>query len=196
VLVSLSLEIINVSFSHMHSRSLGHGTNNMAELCAIGDAVVFLLDRGVRGRVYIFTDNRLAMQVALGRVTPVWAGFVSGRVQANMGRLAALCDVNLIWVPGHADVAGNELADRLAKLGSAGVTGVWQSVAEIPTTPPPDPGSANSSVGPARAQCQMCTKVLRALTEDQPGSGRPKRKRVRQRQTGRHSYSPIPLLKM
>ena len=179
----------NVSFFHMHSRSLGHGTNNMAELCAIDDAIAFLLDREVGDLVYIFTDNRLAMQVALGRVTPVWAAVVSGRVQRNVGRLAEFCEVHLIWVPGHADVAGNELADRLAKLGSAGITGVWQSVAEIPTSPPPDPGSANSSAGPARAPCQMCTKVLRALTAGEPGSGRPKRKRVQQRRTGQHSYN-------
>ena len=52
-----------------------------------------------------------------------------------VSRLRTLTEVFLRWVPAHADVEGNEVADTLAKRGAKGTT------SRAPPDPPPPPHS-------------------------------------------------------
>ena len=170
----------NAIFSHLSARSLGHGTNNAAELEAIRDATSFLAREGGSDPTYIFTDNRLAMRVAMGRVTPDWAAQLSRAIQANIIALAAHRKVYFLWVPGHADVAGNDVADRLAKLGSSGVSGSWDSLTELPTQPGPHDAAELDVKSTRGSGCSMCADVIgRACARAgpvKPASRRAKRK--------------------
>ena len=150
----------NTTFYHLSARSLGLGTNNAAELEAIRDATSFLAqDRG-SDPIYIFTDNRLAMHVAMGRVTPDWAAQLSRAIQANIIALAAHRKVYFLWVPGHADVAGNDVADRLAKLGSSGVSGSWGSLTELPPQSGPHVAAELDVKLTRGSGCSMCEGVI------------------------------------
>ena len=152
------------SFVLLGSRSLGPNTNNVAELCAIQDATEHLLDDPDDSPIFIFTDNRLAMSVSLGRVTPSWALATARKIRSNIDELSIRRRVNLFWVPGHADIPGNELADKLAKLGSAGVTGSWLSPEEIPTEQDPPPVEGHNASHRSGA-CEKCSANITNLLD-------------------------------
>ena len=63
-------------------------------------------------------------------------------VQLELRRLRGLVTVTLLWVPGHADIPGNETADILAKRGAKGVTSdrpiKANSFPDLPPPPPPE----------------------------------------------------------
>ena len=79
----------NELFRHLGSRSLGRSTNNAAELEAIKDATALMLGEPNVGPIYIFSDNRLAIRVAMGRAHPEWAAEVSKSICENITALSA-----------------------------------------------------------------------------------------------------------
>lgn len=90
-------------------RYLGHGTNNIAELAAIGVAAEALAgsDRPVR----IHTDS----SYSIGVLTKGWKAKANQALIADIKvSLAKLSDVELIYVKGHAGIPLNERADELA----------------------------------------------------------------------------------
>ena len=98
------------------SRALGEGTNNIAELTAIGMAMEILREEGVPrdAPIALFTDS----SYAIGVLAKGW------KAKANVGLIAALKRelvqwerMKLHWVAGHAGVKENERADVLAGLG-------------------------------------------------------------------------------
>jgi ribonuclease HI len=91
------------------SQYLGQGTNNIAELTAILEAVQALPD--VARPVRIHTDS----QYAIGVLSKGWKAKANQELVAKVKlALSALKDVELIYVPGHSGVLLNERADALA----------------------------------------------------------------------------------
>ena len=60
--------------------------------------------------------------MSTGRTRPAWCDQQARAIHDNLIHIARTNRVHFFWVPGHAEVEGNELADRLAKRGAAGFT--------------------------------------------------------------------------
>ena len=134
----------NPTCSEYHySIDIGHSTNNVAELVGIEKACSYLLSTFSGSltcpKVHIYIDNQYAIRMANS----------TGRARANRRQVKltkdALASLRLItsvtrhWVPGHASIPGNELADRLAKRGAKGTTSHDPLSLEekAPSIPPP-----------------------------------------------------------
>jgi len=108
------------------SKSLGPGTNNIAELTGVLmaiehlEAAGWLPERGAR----ILTDSTYG----IGVLQTGWKAKANQElVRAIKRRLAAHAGVRLAKVAGHAGIYGNEEADRLANQGVDGLSVVeWQ----------------------------------------------------------------------
>ena len=172
----------SMPFHYLRSRSLGACvTNNAAELAAILDATEHILGLEGVDPVYLFVDNRLAIQISTGRCTPDWAAGVSAAIRQNLGTISTTRRVYFLWVPGHAGVEGNEVADKLAKLGSAGISAVYDRVEAVSEVAPPDV-PAVAIAGEHKGGCAACLKVLATL-------GKPSRKRRRRKPRSHHAPS-------
>ncbi|MCB9677285.1 MAG: reverse transcriptase-like protein [Alphaproteobacteria bacterium] len=109
------------------SKSLGRGTNNIAELTAI-DIALDLLDEAdlpADAPVVVFSDS----DYANGVLTKGWKAKKNTELILGLrAKLKARPGVDLQWVAGHVGVEGNERADRLANAGVAGRSDVrWGS---------------------------------------------------------------------
>ena len=71
--------------------------------------------------IYIFVDNTLCISTITGRAFPPWVEDAK-LAQQLLGEVAEVQSVHLFWVPGHANIEGNEIADALAKRGASGIT--------------------------------------------------------------------------
>jgi ribonuclease HI len=91
------------------SEYLGSGTNNIAELTAILRAAQAL--EGEPRAIEMRTDS----SYAIGVLTKGWKAKANQQLVADTkAALARLASVRITYVPGHAGVHGNELADALA----------------------------------------------------------------------------------
>jgi ribonuclease HI len=96
---------------------LGTGTNNKGELWAIGMALSFLVtEEEPPSPVVIITDSQLAMGLLTKGFRPKIHDDLIKTIIGNIIKYPAR--VSFIWSPGHAGIAGNEMADRLARKGS------------------------------------------------------------------------------
>lgn len=103
------------------SRSLGRGTNNIAELTAVDIALDLLDEAGVAPHcpVVIFTDSKYADGVLMRQ----WKAKANTEIILKIrARLRNRSGVRLQWVAGHVGVDGNERADELANRGVAGIS--------------------------------------------------------------------------
>lgn len=92
------------------SEYLGHGTNNVAELTAIFRAATRLAGQGKPVRIY--TDSKYS----IGVLTQGWKAKKNpDLIRETKAALAALDDVKLYYVKGHAGIELNEVADQLAR---------------------------------------------------------------------------------
>tara|TARA_B100001750_G_scaffold85464_1_gene67478 strand:+ start:724 stop:1434 length:711 start_codon:yes stop_codon:yes gene_type:complete len=89
------------------SEYLGDGTNNIAELTAI----LRVLQEAPEGPLTVHTDS----SYAIGLLTKGWKAKKNQELVAELrAALKARGDTDFVYVPGHAGVQLNELADQLA----------------------------------------------------------------------------------
>lgn len=103
------------------SKYLGHGTNNIAELSAIG-LVLNLLDD-----LKIPTEQEIAIlsdsSYTNGVLTRGWKAKANRELISGLkAQIKERPNLTIHWVAGHAGIAGNERADELATQGVRGVT--------------------------------------------------------------------------
>ena len=104
--------------------SLGKlATVYQAEVIAIAKAADMMIKTDVQNQtIYILSDSQAALRaVASPRVKQL----LVGNCIDNLNMLSQYNQVQLMWVPGHSDIEGNERADILAKNGA-------HTVCEIP----------------------------------------------------------------
>ena len=191
------------------SRSLGVATNDAAELEGILLALEDARTTSEPLPIYVFVDNRAAVRVAIGRASPEWCPGVVDKIRAALDSLSALHEVHFFWVPGHADVEGNELADRAAKVGAMGITQSYAVPEDLPRIVPPvrvpaELGASGPHDGKVAATvptvgCVRCEVALgEAIASARrcrrqtggfgPSTGRGRANRVEPRPQRRHRY--------
>jgi len=98
------------------SRFLGNGTNNRAELAAVGIALVVTDHEDLRGRVLLVRSDSMYAIGALTRAADTEAGRPNAKLINHIRGLLRGRAVRFEHVPGHSGIAGNERADQLAGL--------------------------------------------------------------------------------
>lgn len=101
------------------ARSLGRGTNNIAELTAIEIALDLLDEAGfpADAPVAVLSDSSYAN----GVLVKGWKAKKNVELIAGIKeRIAERPQLEIVWVAGHAGVEGNERADTLATQGVEG----------------------------------------------------------------------------
>lgn len=92
------------------SEFLGPGTNNIAELTAVDRVLDEITD--VARPIVVYTDS----SYAIGVLARGWKAKANTALITRIrGRLEGRAHVELVYVPGHAGVALNEAADKLAR---------------------------------------------------------------------------------
>jgi ribonuclease HI/exonuclease III len=97
--------------------SLGHGTNNLGEIFAIGICLQVLLQCfSVHHfpNAVLFTDSKYALQVLSSRSSPTSNFHAVSAVRALLLRCSRFFNVSLRWLKGHAGIPGNSIADLIA----------------------------------------------------------------------------------
>jgi ribonuclease HI len=110
---------VHLSLAQVHLyASIGAGTNNLGEAWAIGMGLSYFFSHNPTETCVILTDSELCIRALKN-------GF-SNHPPLNtlIQRILSLlrenndCFVKLLWVPGHVNVSGNVIADRLANIGA------------------------------------------------------------------------------
>ena len=100
--------------------TLGVGTNNSAELYALGACFAQIIKLHAAHphiqRAIIFSDSKLAIGAAVGSRRPLTnITLVNELRKLYNAMLFTKLAVDLRWIPGHAGVGGNERVDRISK---------------------------------------------------------------------------------
>jgi ribonuclease HI len=118
--------------NHIHLKrldfhaALGQGTNNLGEIWAIGMAIQSL-QISISKRLiattstHIFSDSEFAMGALTNTTKTNKNNILNYKAITAIKKMIRGLPKNFVnfhWVPGHADVEGNERADALAELGS------------------------------------------------------------------------------
>jgi ribonuclease HI len=111
-----------------------HTTVFQAEIYAIKACIMENIDKGYKGNIiYILSDSQAAIK-ALNNFQ-INSKLVWDCHQSLM-RLAEHNRVQLIWVPGHMGIDGNEMTDQLARQGSSqpftGLSLPWAYLLRLP----------------------------------------------------------------
>ncbi|XP_052842614.1 uncharacterized protein LOC128256356 [Drosophila gunungcola] len=100
-----------------YHESLGQYTSIFqAEVCAIGRCAELNIQRGYKEKdISILSDSRAA-------ITALHSNKITSKlvleVKSKLNILGSRNRLALRWIPGHKDISGNELADKMAKLGA------------------------------------------------------------------------------
>ena len=97
------------------SKALGQGTNNIAELTAIGMAMEILDEEGIQPGVPIevLSDS----QYSIGVLAQGWKAKANVELVDAVKKKLKVFKARLHWVAGHSGVPENERADSLANAG-------------------------------------------------------------------------------
>jgi ribonuclease HI len=112
--MGIGVVVIDGSARREKGEYLGVGTNNIAELTAIGRGIDLAGGGGRRMRVY--TDS----SYAIGVLSKGWKAKANQELIARLKRQLAPLDVEFVKVAGHAGVPENERCDELARDAVAG----------------------------------------------------------------------------
>ena len=93
-----------------------HHSNNMAEISAIGHALVLARTRYQRRPVTICHDSEYAASIWMAHTNKNMAQ----RIQKLVAHIVKEQDIEWKWVKGHDNNVGNERADGLTKCGTEG----------------------------------------------------------------------------
>lgn len=107
------------------SRSLGQGTNNVAELTAVRVALDLIERAKVapKTKIALFTDSAYTH----GVLVKGWKAKANQELIYELrDRLKRYPNLEIFWIAGHVGVEGNERADQLANDGVDGVTAVYE----------------------------------------------------------------------
>lgn len=107
--MGIGMVVIDGATRREKGEYLGVGTNNIAELTAIGRGIDLAGDGGRRMRVY--TDS----SYAIGVLSKGWKAKANQELIAQLRRQLAPLDVEFVKVAGHAGVPENERCDELAR---------------------------------------------------------------------------------
>lgn len=92
------------------SKAIGHGTNNIAELVAIKEAILSIKNKDIPIKIY--TDSQYSQKTIMG----VWNASSNIELIYSIQKLIKqFKDVQILWVRGHSGVLGNEIANDLAE---------------------------------------------------------------------------------
>lgn len=131
---------LGVSFSlggasKVLSTPIGIGSILTAELCAINSALQWVLNTPKvleYQRLFIFSDCQTAINLIYRRATPKGCFTLIQSIQEGMSRAREVIDTELLWVPAHVGVPGNEAANTAARDAAKSV----QSNSPKPGQPP------------------------------------------------------------
>ena len=127
--------------------SLGHGSNNLGELAAIGLCLTELLRTHTvfpcPSRAIVFTDSLFASNAVTSKKVPATHAVTVFALRSLLADVVKLFPVTFHWIRGHSGAGGNERADRVAKVFALGSVG-------LPTLPSPTlfPGHKSCSDWP------------------------------------------------
>ena len=107
--MGIGMVVIDGATRREKGEYLGIGTNNIAELTAIGRGIDLAGDAGRRMRVY--TDS----SYAIGVLSKGWKAKANQELIAKLKAQLAPLDVEFVKVAGHAGVPENERCDELAR---------------------------------------------------------------------------------
>ena len=109
------------------------------------------------GPVFLFVDNRWAIDTALGRTPPRRCDTVARAVRDLVVEVTKTRRLHVYWTPGHTGVEGNELADVAAKCGASGIS---KGSVNIQTKPPDPPTGSPERPLLKRKPCEDCEGVI------------------------------------
>ena len=112
--------------------ALGHGTNNLGEIYAVGlclQALLLAARLHSFHEVAIFTDSKYTLQALSSRSLPASNTHAVLSVRALLNLCSRAFQVSLCWLKGHAGIPGNALADSIA--------GHFSPISPSPISPSP-----------------------------------------------------------
>ena len=94
---------------------LGWGSNNLAEIYALGMCLLRLHDTPAKPTT-IFSDSKYAIDSLLNNKKPHHYATLVHEARTLWHSLSSTRPLQLCWIRGHQNIEGNERADRLASL--------------------------------------------------------------------------------
>lgn len=144
-----------------------HGSNNTAELTAMIEALHWLMSSSVASAT-LFYDSKYAANIMTKVYNAQKNKELASKLQALYEKAKAKISITLTYIKGHSHNAGNDAADRLAKLGASGQqcrVGRFAGLPVVGSSTPRRPSTTGTSV---RSNTPMRPPSPADLTQPEP----------------------------